>query len=257
MRYKCKNIRLRDTKGKGMKKQNQQPKEYNDFFDKEENVFARLRKSTATNEHDYLKQKELAKAFKTECGIELTQKQISDLEHDNFKEIPKYMLDAYRQFFNVSTDYLLGFTDMRTVNLEMQRVSFVTGLSEKSLIVLDYLRKFKGVTNTPTGLINYSTIQCLNMILESYYDETIVARDNYCDNTKRMMEICYVDTLFSKIDDYINSSDAKCSLDNKKVSFTRKNTTRSIDIELMYEMMLKERVNREIEKFKKEGDAND
>ena len=242
-----------------MEKKNEKPKEYNSFFDDEKNVFRRLRKSTETSEHPYLNQMKLSELFKEECGIEISQNQISKLENDEIKDVPKYMLNAYRQLFCVSTDYLLGFTDMRTVDLEMQRVSFVTGLSEKSLIVLDYLRRFKGVTNTATGLINFSTIHILNMILESYYEEVIQARENYCDNTKRIIEKCDVETLFSKLDDYFNSSDAKCSLENSEVTFTRNNTTRKINVQNMYELTRKDIVVKEIDRLKhlKEGDADD
>lgn len=241
-----------------MKENNLIPKANNTFMEDEENVYRRLRLMQETEEKKAPTQTELSNIFANELGIHITQGQISKLENDVLKEIPsREVLEAYSLYFGVSTDYLLGFSEMRTVNLEMRRTSFVTGLSEKSLIVLDYLRKFKGADNTATGLINYSTIRCINKILESYYKRVIQAQDDYCDNA--LMNDCSVNTLFSMIDDYFNASDAECTAKDKKVTFTRKNVSYPVDIEAMYEIMNRENIINELNRLKnlKEGDALD
>ena len=233
---------------------------YDASFDNERNVYKRLRLSTETDDHRCLNQIELSNQFKEECNIEVSQNQISKLENDQIKEVPKFMLDAYRQYFGVSTDYLLGFTELRTVNLEMQRVSFVTGLSENSLIVLDYLRKCRSFPNKTLAEQNYSTIKCLNLILESYYKDVMLSMDNYCDSRKRVMEDCSVNTLFSMIDDYIYADESVCSQENKIVFFTSKIRSKPVNIESMYEKTLRDDIIREIDKIKnsvKGGDADD
>lgn len=52
-------------------------------------------------------------------------------------------------FFNVSTDYLLGLTDVTTTNKDLKFICDYTGLSEKSVITLN---KFKEMANGDIGI---------------------------------------------------------------------------------------------------------
>lgn len=49
----------------------------------------------------------------------------------------------YAKYFNVSTDYLLGVTDVQTVDNDIKFICNYTGLSDESVDVLKQLNKIK------------------------------------------------------------------------------------------------------------------
>ena len=81
----------------------------------------------------------------------LTQKQLADklhIVHSTISDIEKgkntptiEQLQLYHNYFNVSYDYLLGYTNVTDV--EMSKMSEFTGLTENSLINLNLLSKCK------------------------------------------------------------------------------------------------------------------
>ncbi len=105
-----------------------------------ENIYYLLRKHG-------IKQKDLAK----ELGV--TDNTISYFVNGartpNIQQIIKIA-----QFFNVSTDYILGLTDVSSTDAELKTVCDYTGLSEKSIL---FLKKIKDSTI-------YNTI--INILLE-------------------------------------------------------------------------------------------
>ena len=72
------------------------------------------------------------------------------------------------QFFNVSTDYLLGLSDVQTASVEEQAIFEYTGLSEESIKALHYIR------NAPLNSLVYDIavpgLFFINRGLEHYYN---------------------------------------------------------------------------------------
>lgn len=82
-----------------------------------------------------MSQEELSAALNIDRGTIAkyeTQKRIPSFEH----------LTAFSEYFNVSTDYLLGLTDNKTTDIEIQSICNKTGLSEKSIDVITELNEY-------------------------------------------------------------------------------------------------------------------
>lgn len=172
-----------------------------------ETVFKKLRENAG------LSPSELIEEFKVKCNFDINQSAISKLEGGSTQYPKKDTLSAYKTYFNVSIDYLLGFTNIQSTNPNMEYISNITGLSEKSLLVLDYLRRFNGKKNSATAMLNYSTITCLNKILETYYDQAMQSKkDQYSIGFS-----CPVETLFSRLNDYFEIENITASISSNKI----------------------------------------
>lgn len=80
-----------------------------------------------------LSQEELASSLEIDRGTIAkyeTQKRIPSYEH----------LTSFAHFFDVSTDYLLGLTDNKTTNTELQSVCEYTGLSDTAIQALTLIK---------------------------------------------------------------------------------------------------------------------
>ena len=56
-------------------------------------------------------------------------------KYETQKRIPSYEhLAVFAKFFNVSTDYLIGLTDVSSIELELKAVCDYTGLSEDAIL---------------------------------------------------------------------------------------------------------------------------
>lgn len=92
-------------------------------------ILKELRESTETNERKALSQRELA------AVINISHSRISKLESlDDETEPSLSDLIAYRNFFNVSIDYLLGFESEPSTNIELKTISKEYGISAKALV---------------------------------------------------------------------------------------------------------------------------
>jgi transcriptional regulator with XRE-family HTH domain len=76
-----------------------------------------------------LSQTDLAKA------LDCNKQYISKLESGE-RTISLMLLEKYADFFNVSTDYLLGRTDIKTNNTKVQDICKYTGLSENAILFM-------------------------------------------------------------------------------------------------------------------------
>ena len=86
-------------------------------------------------------------------------------------------------FFEVSTDYLLGRTDIRTSDVKIKQICEMTGLSEKTYQTLCEA-KFQSNRNWD---IASSTYRCfLDMIEEDYYFRICVSVSNAINAIKRI-----------------------------------------------------------------------
>ena len=90
--------------------------------------------------------KEIAK------GIEGTEAAIAKHVGGERKVNPEYIV-KYAKYFNVSCDYLLGLTNVATVNTDLRNICDYTGLSEKAVNNLNVLSKACGAFN-PLKTIN-------------------------------------------------------------------------------------------------------
>ncbi|MBE6826957.1 MAG: helix-turn-helix transcriptional regulator [Ruminococcus sp.] len=71
------------------------------------------------------------KDFAAKC-VKLQAPRISELEN-NKREMSLTELKAYHEYFKVSFEYLMGETDVKTVDEDIQAACKVTGLSEKAI----------------------------------------------------------------------------------------------------------------------------
>lgn len=76
------------------------------------------------------------------------------------RDLKREHIIAIARHFNVSSDYLLGLSDISSTNEDIKIACNVTGLSEKSIDVLIAARKHPSLWNVET----------VNLILESEYD---------------------------------------------------------------------------------------
>ena len=108
--------------------------------------------------------KELRQTVKDETGdtisikaladkIQLASSRISELEN-NKREMSLTELKAYHKFFNVSFEYLLGETDTKTTNEDVQIACETTGLSEEAIKVIRTYRECE--KNTLSELISFN-----------------------------------------------------------------------------------------------------
>lgn len=90
-------------------------------------------------------QKELSKQFE-ENGFNISDSTIS--YNENHDEIKSYVLNAYVKTFRVDANYILGYTNAKSVRIKTQAISKETGLSDTAI---NFLRNDK-LNNV--GMIN-------------------------------------------------------------------------------------------------------
>lgn len=122
------------------------------------NVYKKLRENTETDATPALTQVQLSDTFADE-GTPLAQSVISKLELSK-KEPPTTSFDvlkAYSNHFNTTSDYLLGFTNEPSRNIDRISASNITGLNGKAIDCLESIK------NDP--LMKY-LLQTLNTLME-------------------------------------------------------------------------------------------
>lgn len=118
--------------------------------------FANLRKNTETANQKAISQRELARR------TGLTFPRISNLENENDDTEPSIAdLLAYRNYFNVSVDYLLCLEDEPTTDISVKAISKEYGLSSDSL---NHLKRL--IMRGETGLFG-SPVKTLNTLIEN------------------------------------------------------------------------------------------
>lgn len=118
--------------------------------------------------------------------IGVNEKNISDYYYGNsFPELQTIMKIA--QHYNVSMDYLLGLKDVRTTDIDEQKIYERIGLSDRSQQAL--------------SLSGKKTLDFLNRELE-YVANIVERRRTFYKSTEYKMD----DTLFGLLEDYVNGS---------------------------------------------------
>lgn len=103
----------------------------------------------------------------------VTQQQLADVLNIKRQTISLYLngvslppiekLVDIANYFNVSTDYLLGLTDVKSVQADIKAMCEYTGLSEKSLKVLNMYTDYKSIE----ALETYPFFKTVNKLIEN------------------------------------------------------------------------------------------
>lgn len=96
--------------------------------------------------------------------IKCNAKTISFYENGS-RGMPSNVILKYSEFFNVSSDYLLGLSDVKTKNTDIVAIHDVIGLSDKAICLL--------MTEKIIG--NDKKIKLLNFLCEQELDEFLTA----------------------------------------------------------------------------------
>lgn len=122
-----------------------------------------------------IKQKELAEALGVKDNI--ISYFVKGARTPNIEQIIKIA-----DYFNVSTDYLLGRTESTTTDAELRSVCDYTGLSEKAIDGLHYWFK-----DPETGLV-YLPNDFLDLLISSYGNELCLLAQGYKTNLKETVK---------------------------------------------------------------------
>lgn len=134
----------------------------------------RFRKLIDNEKYAQVPRSEIAKA--TDCDTSTITKYYNGQRQLSVESIIKFS-----KYFNVSSDYLLGLTDVETTDTKVKSICTVTGLNECSVNILNELN------NSNTSVIEFT-----DMIVE-YINENKVIIEEYLENKK------YVSELFSEV----------------------------------------------------------
>lgn len=141
-----------------------------DIVNNNENVYKRLRESTETNSKPALTQPQLAEEFAKQ-GNPVSQSMISKIENSKKNPPTKSptILKAYADYFNVTTDYLLGIRDTKQADENIAMISKVTGLNEDAINTLIKLKSGKYHNQYK---FDYA-LHTLNLILATYENSNL------------------------------------------------------------------------------------
>ena len=81
-------------------------------------------------------------------------------------------------FFNVTIDYLIGYTDIRTKNLEYKSISEKTGLSVKAIETLVNFKNGSEDQKSPSYLLCAEHLNTINLLL-GVWSDTFITISNY------------------------------------------------------------------------------
>lgn len=132
-----------------------------------------------------ISQTELAKEF--DCN-----KQYISLIESGDRDLSITMLVRYADFFNVSTDYLLGRTDIKSTDTTIQSVCEYTGLSESNIKFLRILEEAKIISNA--DYFYNDVINLILSLLQSYGSlltnvQELLSSDSYKWDSLSMTEL--------------------------------------------------------------------
>ena len=135
-------------------------------------------------------QKELA------AVLSVTENTIS--YYVNGKRTPNIeQLIVIAQYFETTTDYLLGRTENKTVDIELQAISEFTGLHEKSIELLHYFVKECKTDQESDYRFNKLSIDFINYLFTEY------SRSGKCEDFTDLLDLVYLySSLKNNNDDY-------------------------------------------------------
>ena len=167
-------------------------------------------------------------AEKTGCNVSLITK------HYNGQRIVTIdFLKKYAEYFEVSTDYLLGMTDAKTINKDIQFICDTLGLNEETIEF--FIQSTDSVFSWERGLIDF--IEC---IITEYDYDFLYAFENVQVDTADLIK------LYSKIDSIINGKAKKKGLEIAKLE----DETRELELKINgNKYAISHALNRVLDKF--------
>lgn len=106
-----------------------------------------------------LSQTELANA------LDCNKQYVSKIESGE-RALSLALLEKYADFFDVSTDYLLGRTDIKTNNIDVKSICEYTGFSEKSINTILAFKEIEKYTRNRDVPCKYTLLDTFNFIVE-------------------------------------------------------------------------------------------
>ena len=137
-----------------------------------ENRFKKIREDFEfTNDGYKLTTDKLAEIFKQRGYTTLNASALRKIETDK-RKVTEYELKGYREVFNTTSDYLLGFIDTPSQEKNEQMISEITGLSSRSIY---HLKCLKYLNNTDIDILNF-------ILSDGYFFEFIRGIKLYLEN---------------------------------------------------------------------------
>ncbi len=154
---------------------------------------------------------------KIEKGEVETQKDIAEAVGVSPAAMTRYLngdtglstdtLSKFANYYGVSADYLLGLTDIPSADTNIKAIAEYTGLSDKSISVLNYIKESAAADQEENGRI----LAFLNRELERS-DRTTKAKLSFCKKMGTLYPIkrghVSVESIFAELEDYIQGSSA-------------------------------------------------
>ena len=119
--------------------------------------------------------------------------------HNGSREIRAYNLIKLAKYFNVSTDYLLGLTDIKSTSLDVQQICKLTGLSEGALKTICLIAFIDGKTTCFDDVIKNDNKCCetnarfakFGYGLLDHFNELLENRDLFIDFLRLYSELSF------------------------------------------------------------------
>lgn len=141
----------------------------------------------------------------TEQGLNCNTSTITK-HYNGDRTISTEYVIKYAKYFGVSTDYLLGLSDVATTNIEIKAICEYTGLSELSLKVLNICNQIKQLES---DIYKYGYIDVINFLLEKTYKN-----DNLFNTLHKLMNNSFSNKVFGfEIEDKIMELSLKTNED--------------------------------------------
>lgn len=135
-----------------------------------ENRYKKIREDYEFTEQGHrMTMEELADIFKSKGYSSLTYSAIRKIE-TGARNVSEYELKGYREVFNTTADYLLGFTNESSRNESKITASNVTGLNGKSIKTLEILKRSEYIEIINYIMNDYSSFGAFLSNLSLYFD---------------------------------------------------------------------------------------
>lgn len=124
----------------------------------------------------------LSRELLEKCGLSISKDslikyEVDDIHHSSFgatKGMGSETLYCLAKYYNVATDYLLGNSDIRTPNPQMQAACEYTGLSEQAIITIKNLEKGSDAYDSESPSYMPPLLKTLNTLYENGFMTELV-----------------------------------------------------------------------------------
>jgi len=134
------------------------------------------------------------KDFASNC-VNLQSPRISELEN-NRREMSLTELKAYHNYFKVSFEYLMGETDVTTIDDKVKAACEITGLNEEAVNAIAWMYRSKNYVKCDASRLPIKKTDVLNVLCTNHSIDilcmaclTTVFRENYLEESHRLLLI--------------------------------------------------------------------